>query len=118
MSVALEISNCSLESYVKPYGPFRSADIRFACQIIRSLVNKILEDHTPEIKSFKSLREAGSGFLDYVSEAVQDEDAVQLNATCQQLFGDTTSEDGSRFFNAVEWGTIDCLNDLIKQHKI
>lgn len=114
----LAISKTDLEKYVSIYGPFHEDEKQQACEIAGETVKKVIEVHAESIKSFQDLDEAGSYILSYVSEVLGEEEGeivIRINLCVKELFGE---KDASNFSTAIEWGAIDCLKDLFKQHRI
>jgi len=114
----LAISKTDLEKYVSIYGPFHEDEKQRACEIAEETVRKVIEVHAESIKSFQDLDEAGSYILSYVSDILEDEGGeivVRINLYAEELFG---QKDASNFSTAIEWGAINCLKDLLKQHRI
>lgn len=112
------IPKTDLEKYVGIYGSLHEAEKQRACEIIGETVKKVIEVYAESIKSFQDLDEAGSYILSYVSEILEDKEGelvIKINLYAKELFGD---KDASSFSIAIEWGAINCLKDLLKQHRI
>ena len=114
----LTISKMELEKYIVIYGSFHEEEKQKACELALETVTKVIQAHADNIKELKNPYEAGSYFLDYVAEVLRLEDgevAMKLNTYTQEFFA---QKDSSDFSTAIEWGAIDCLKDLFKQHRI
>lgn len=111
-------SKIDLEKYVNIYGSFHEDEKQKACELALETVIKVIQAHADSIKELKNPYEAGSYFLDYVEEVLKAEEgeiARKLQSYVEELF---SQKDPTEFATAIEWGAIDCLKDLFKQHRI
>lgn len=112
------ISKTELEQYIA--GHFHKDEKERACDIACDTVKKVLLDHAENVRRINNPYEAGSLFLGYVDEILQSETgeiAEKIDSAVQQLFRGKERE-LSEFYSSIEWGAIDCLKDLFKQHRI
>ena len=112
----LKFDIIDLKNYVSAYGHIGENAKQKACEIANETIKKVIQEHGETIKNFQDLDEAGSYILSCVSNALEDKTLEdKIEAASQILFSD---KDNSDFFNAVEWGAIDCLTDMLKNHRI
>ena len=105
-----------LKNYVSAYGHLGEKEKQKACEIATETIKEVIQKHGKTIKNFQDLDEAGSHILSYVSDALEDKTlGDKIEAASKILFYD---KDNSDFCNAVEWGAIDCLTDMLKNHRI
>lgn len=89
-----------------------------AFELAADIVKKVIGSHADSIRRLRDPYEAGSYFLDYVSEAIETKEIQEKLESCRKELFANSSRDSSDFDHAVEWNAIDKLKELFKKHEI